>query len=327
MENNTESANVGEPTQEVLVKSEEKTDNNETKGKTAPVRKTISRATIRRRNNALVKKAVAPKAPVQVLNEILGPGNISYRVQSRPDPLIGQKVFTAQLSLEGRTFVADGPNRTIAKNIVAEEAIHHIVVKRNNERTEEDGKNQDNTPWGALASLALYKLFNDWQSNGYSLPPTLKSNVFESKEAIFNGELAGSEHLFGNLGYGNMEQSSYQGRSYDFTDEAGTFHTFSPECQRHEQQQMYDSWGFAVPNNVSQGQFSQKHPVSLLNEKRGKGNPITYSCSEEGDLPNKVFSMTCTVDGASFTGEAKSKKEAKQIAAIKALSEVYGIQY
>ena len=40
---------------------QEKTDNNETKGKTAPVKKTISRATIRRRNNALVKKAVAPK--------------------------------------------------------------------------------------------------------------------------------------------------------------------------------------------------------------------------------------------------------------------------
>lgn len=33
------------------------------------------------------------------------------------------------------------------------------------------------------------------------------------------------------------------------------------------------------------------------------------------------------VDGQTFTGEGKSKKEAKKFAAIKALSELYGIQY
>merc|ERR1719430_698534 len=61
-----------------------------------------------------------------------------------------------------------------------------------------------------------------------------------------------------------------------------------------------------------------KHPVSLLHEKRGRENPITYTCSEVGELPNKVFT---------FSGEAKSKKEAKKIAAIKALAELYEIQY
>ena len=28
----------------------------------------------------------------------------------------------------------------------------------------------DNAPWAALASLGLFKLFNDWQSRGFSLP-------------------------------------------------------------------------------------------------------------------------------------------------------------
>ena len=33
------------------------------------------------------------------------------------------------------------------------------------------GRQEDETPWGALASLAIFKLFNDWQSQGCVLPP------------------------------------------------------------------------------------------------------------------------------------------------------------
>merc|ERR1711874_375662 len=34
-------------------------------------------------------------------------------------------------------------------------------------------KNEDETPWASLASLALFKLFNDWQAQGYLLPEDL----------------------------------------------------------------------------------------------------------------------------------------------------------
>merc|ERR1719445_2217789 len=30
---------------------------------------------------------------------------------------------------------------------------------------------ESETPWVSLASLALFKLFNDWQAQGYQLPP------------------------------------------------------------------------------------------------------------------------------------------------------------
>ena len=35
------------------------------------------------------------------------------------------------------------------------------------------GAREDPTPWTALASLGLFKLFNDWQSQGVQLPPEL----------------------------------------------------------------------------------------------------------------------------------------------------------
>ena len=31
----------------------------------------------------------------------------------------------------------------------------------------------DETPWAQLASLALFKLFNDWQAQGYQVPTEL----------------------------------------------------------------------------------------------------------------------------------------------------------
>ncbi len=32
---------------------------------------------------------------------------------------------------------------------------------------------EDETPWAALASLGLFKLFNDWQAMGYNVPKEL----------------------------------------------------------------------------------------------------------------------------------------------------------
>ena len=32
---------------------------------------------------------------------------------------------------------------------------------------------EDETPWAQLASLALFKLFNEWQSQGFQIPNEL----------------------------------------------------------------------------------------------------------------------------------------------------------
>merc|ERR1711978_572939 len=73
--------------------------------------------------------------------------------------------------------------------ICAEQVLQYITTKsclgaKDDEGDDEDMEgNQENgekskrpemeseTPWVSLASLALFKLFNDWQAQGYQLPP------------------------------------------------------------------------------------------------------------------------------------------------------------
>ena len=37
---------------------------------------------------------------------------------------------------------------------------------------------EDDVPWGSLASFALFKLFSEWQSQGFQLPPSGLPPVF-----------------------------------------------------------------------------------------------------------------------------------------------------
>ena len=56
---------------------------------------------------------------------------------------------------------------------------------------------------------------------------------------------------------------------------------------------------------------------------------ITCTVSWTADsLPGwGIHNLLFQVDDKIFSGEAKSKKEAKKLAAVKALAELYGIQY
>ena len=45
------------------------------------------------------------------------------------------------------------------------------------------GKREEVTPWTALASLALFKLFNDWQAQGIHLPAELLARTHREPDA------------------------------------------------------------------------------------------------------------------------------------------------
>jgi hypothetical protein len=47
--------------------------------------------------------------------------------------------------------------------------------------------NEDYCPWGAIASLALYRLYADWQTQGYDVPKVCQ---YPEIEPSVGGDLA-----------------------------------------------------------------------------------------------------------------------------------------
>ena len=70
---------------------------------------------------------------------------------------------------------------------------------------------------------------------------------------------------------------------------------------------------------------TDRHPVQLLNELRG--GVLFNLVSEVGTSPNITFTIGVDVDGKRFTGEGKTKKEAKKNCAIEVLKLCHGIVF
>lgn len=280
---------------EPLKETDMEQENDQKKGffarmKEGGVQKKVPKSVQKKRNNYRLRRLVAPKAPLTVLNEMVGaqdPVQYQFIENTGGAPAGVPTLFTAQASVYGEIYTGTGPSKAIAKNICAEQAIQAIVAKKCFEKkmmkmeVEEEGekpKQEDETPWASLASLALFKLFNDWQAQGYSLPEDL------------------------------LKQPQQQMGTGIKTEGAQTIEKRSQKVKE-------------IPTNPT-----EKHPVQLLNELTG---PLEYQLTgEEGDLPNgKVFTMTVEVQENQYSGKGKNKKEAKKSAAIEALAAVYKINY
>ena len=95
---------------------------------------------------------------------------------------------------------------------------------------------EDETPWLQLASLAMFKLFNDWQAQGYVIPNELLKTPAEGGNTI--------------PGAGGQPSSGQ--------DDPMTTPTAQPAQPQKPKQAK------KMPDNPT-----ERHPVQLLNELRG----------------------------------------------------------
>ena len=89
---------------------------------------------------------------------------------------------------------------------------------------------EDETPWLQLASLALFKLFNDWQAQGYVIPAELLKNPNDPNNPAAPGSVSQDVTMNAVAGGG-------------------------PKAPKQPKK---------VPDNPT-----ERHPVQLLNELRG----------------------------------------------------------
>merc|ERR1719292_119715 len=95
-------------------------------------------------------------------------------------------LHTLLTEVEGDTSTGTGPTHEIAKNICAEHAIQGVVSRRYaaiNSGASKDGKNreemllEDETPF-ELASIAVFKMLNEWEAAGCELPPAIEDVLY-----------------------------------------------------------------------------------------------------------------------------------------------------
>jgi len=261
--------------------------------------KPVPAAVRKRRINFRLRKILTPKSPLMVLNEIVG--GVNYTFVDTPTSMLTPGIphlFTAQCTVDNETFSGTGPSKQIAKNICAEHVIQHVVTKKSSENkvkadaaaAANGGKPvmEDDTPWLQLASLAMFKLFNDWQAQGFVIPAELLKSSNDNGAANGNGNgtapTSGGDVTMTNVGPPKAKQAK------------------------------------KVPDNPT-----ERHPVQLLNELRGG---VTYNVvGSSGVTPNIIFTMGCEIEGVQYTGVGRNKKDAKKHCAMEALKALYEIQY
>jgi len=277
----------------------------------------------RRRRNYRLKKLLTPKAPVMVLHELLGQTGITYEVAEPSQGPHKPGMFTASTVLDGKGFSGMGPSKAIAKNVCAESVLQHLVTKScegeadGKENTAKGNQMETDTPWVSLASLALFKMFNDWQAQGFQIPVEMMKDGAVHQLGLSTTKAAVQQQQ-------QQQQQQHQ------------------QQQQQEQQQVKEEKPEPVnvkkpvkktPNSPKEEKSlpenpQDKHPVQLLNEMMG---PMEYiQVSPTGNtLPvaGTVFQMTVTVNGQTFSGEGRNKKDAKKVAAMAALKAIYNVVY
>lgn len=128
----------------------------------------------RKRRNFRLGKLLIPKPPLGVLNELTSSDQVVFEnVISDPE----SRLMRITAKYDGVTFEGIGPSKNIAKNICSENIIQYIAFKAckkdQSGETAQGSHGEEETPWTALARVALFKMFNDWQAKGTIVPPEL----------------------------------------------------------------------------------------------------------------------------------------------------------
>lgn len=259
------------------------------KPKLAGVKKVTNRER-RRRQNVTLRRLLAPKNALMVLNEMMPgeqlhnqfkvdaakPANV-YRNQHQPS-------FCADLKLDQQVYKGYGDNKLAARNAAAEQAIRDLILKRMS-NMEDPTASEEELPMIQLASFALHKLFSEWELEGHRVPQL------------------------------RLQHVPHQHQQDAVANIASVAHAPKPAEEKKEKKPRL------LPENAR-----SMHPCTLLTYMKPG---LSYQeTGVEGDKPqNTKFTISVEVEGHTFSGTANNKKEARKNAAAEACKAVYGVVF
>ncbi|KAH8380951.1 hypothetical protein KR200_006222, partial [Drosophila serrata] len=140
----------------------------------------------KQRQNRQLRKSMLPKNALMALNEVKGVTISDFTIDSNPDG-----GFTAVVTVNSNQYEGKGLSKMSAKNAACEKAWRDFIIAKMTPKKpklpamnssddngvdlmdvadDESESPEDDLPMLNLASFAIYKLFAEWERDGYIVP-------------------------------------------------------------------------------------------------------------------------------------------------------------
>lgn len=153
------------------------------------------------RQNRSLRKTIIPKNALMALNELKGVSVGDFVINNNPSG-----GFIAVVTCNNNQYEGRGVSKMVAKNNACEKALRDYIIAKMSEKprklkngssttnlkneameTDEADDTVDDTddvPMVNLASFAIYKLFSEWQNEGFVIPemhPAAAGNISDNE--------------------------------------------------------------------------------------------------------------------------------------------------
>ncbi|XP_011139277.1 serine/threonine-protein kinase pakD isoform X3 [Harpegnathos saltator] len=253
----------------------------------------------RLRMNQRLRKTLQPKNAIMVLNEMKA--GCQFTFPETPGH-VSNSLYLVHAELDGKTYVGQGLSKPLARQAAAENALKALLLEK----------------MTAASMKARIDAESDGQANSSS--DTMKD---ESNEDVsMDNNSAEDEIPWSSLAsfalYKLFLEWHNQGTSVPVTRPG------LPAAKGVKKESAGGS-----PRAPTQKELPPNptniHPVMLLNQMRPG---LTYvEVNRLGNPPNTTFTLSVEVNGVSYSGTAKNKKDAKKAAAKAALLSLYSLTY
>ncbi|XP_049948245.1 double-stranded RNA-specific editase 1-like [Schistocerca serialis cubense] len=263
----------------------------------------------KRKQNARLRKLLQPKNAMMVLRELKA--GINFTFQEHTNALT-QTMFVVSAEVDGKVYVGGGLSKSIAKQNAAEKALKDLLLERMSDAAVKTQK------WhNAEVVEPMQQEVNNAAGSGVSDD----GSIAESAQALGKPPVPEDDVPWGNVASFALYKLFTEWQSQ------GT-HVPLPFCKQkpvlppparplvlaaHSPMKK-------IPENPT-----GCHPVLLLHHLK-PGIQFTEARQEHTHLDER-FTMSVTVDGKTYSGVGKTKKEAKKAAAIACLAGSFKICY
>ncbi|XP_030377916.1 double-stranded RNA-specific editase 1 isoform X2 [Scaptodrosophila lebanonensis] len=151
------------------------------------------------RQNRQLRKSMLPKNALMALNEVKGITISDFTINTNVDG-----GFTAIVTVNSNQYEGKGQSKMAAKNLACEKALRDYIISKmtpkqkkipssaneSMETSEVENANEnienpdDELPMLNLASFAIYKLFSEWEREGFVVPEMHPSAHSQSAQPI-----------------------------------------------------------------------------------------------------------------------------------------------